>query len=145
MSLDLTKLENVDRKPDGSVVARCPACAKKGGDQTNKNHLKIYPDGSFSCAANQGDKAHNREILTLAGSQLERARAKPDRQEIRFKIKPFRVAPSAVIANLGRFGRQNQSASGSMVDLVQAETPDEVAIKSNGGVVSVDEESAVLV
>ena len=65
MSLDLTKLENLKDKGD-KKLARCPACAKDGGDSKGE-HLVIYPDGKYGCVAHPGDEAHNKEIFQLVG------------------------------------------------------------------------------
>lgn len=60
MSLDLSKLQNVKRAPDG-IICGCPACIKEGGD-SGKSHLKIYPNGAFRCAKYGKDLNHNRII-----------------------------------------------------------------------------------
>lgn len=66
MSLDISKLQNVVRFPDGRTRARCPACAQAGGD-TKGEHLMLFPDGGFGCAAHPGDAAHRKAIMRLAG------------------------------------------------------------------------------
>src|SRR5688572_12334123 len=66
MSLDQSKLEKVRRFGNGSVQARCPACAEAGNDRTG-NHLRIYPDGRFGCCVNPGDRQHRKRIFALAG------------------------------------------------------------------------------
>ncbi len=63
--IDITKLEKVVEK-QGKTVSRCPACAKSGGDR-KAEHLVVYPDGRFGCAAYPEDKQHRREILALVG------------------------------------------------------------------------------
>jgi hypothetical protein len=65
MKLDLTKIEGLSRGAEKSI-GRCPACAENGCDR-KQEHLVIYPNGSFGCVAHQGDKEHNRRILSLAG------------------------------------------------------------------------------
>lgn len=66
MSLDLSKLQNVVRLPDGRTRARCPACAEAGGDRAGV-HLMVFEDGRFGCAAHMGDRAHRVKIYRLAG------------------------------------------------------------------------------
>lgn len=64
--LDLisSRLSNVVRQPDGSVVAGCPQCAVEGRD-SSRNHLRVWPNGAFSCAARQGEGDHNKAIRSL--------------------------------------------------------------------------------
>lgn len=59
-----SRLQNVRRAGDGTLSARCPACAAEGGDTTNGGgHLKVWPSGAFNCAKAGGDdKDHNRQI-----------------------------------------------------------------------------------
>lgn len=64
--IDLTKLTNVVQR-DGKVIARCPACASVGRDNTG-NHLVIFPDGRFGCVCHPGDREHNRAIWRAVGS-----------------------------------------------------------------------------
>ena len=71
MSLLLDKLENLKGTPDRKMTARCPACAEGGGD-TKGDHLVIFPDGRFGCAANHGDAEHRKEIFALAGDRKPR-------------------------------------------------------------------------
>jgi hypothetical protein len=61
MKLDLTKLENVRRQPDGSIICACPQCRLEGGDHS-KTHLKVYRSGAYNCAKYGSDKAHNSAI-----------------------------------------------------------------------------------
>ena len=94
MSLNIEKLENVVRRDDGSIVAQCPACAGGGHDQTGRNHLVIYPDGKFGCAANAGDKNHRKRIFKLVGHKGPRC----------FIIRPFkhveRFQPYSILRKL---------------------------------------------
>jgi hypothetical protein len=69
MTLRLTKLESV-RRVDDKTIARCPACAASGHDDRGE-HLVIYPDGRFGCAAHQGDAEHRRLIWRLAGDETD--------------------------------------------------------------------------
>ncbi len=97
MSLDLAKLEKVRPLANGSVEARCPACAEGGHDRKGE-HLLIKPDGRFGCCANPKDREHRKRIFALAGDMSPR----------NIKIKPaaVKVANPAVISGiLGRLGR----------------------------------------
>jgi hypothetical protein len=66
IALDPARLENVQRREDGSIIAACPACRASGSDKSG-NHLKIEQSGKFGCAANPGDGEHRKEIFRLAG------------------------------------------------------------------------------
>src|SRR3954453_16928398 len=66
MRLDLPRIKNMRDLGDGGCRGRCPACAQLGGDKKGE-HLMIFPDGRFGCAANQGDEEHRRQIWRLAG------------------------------------------------------------------------------
>jgi len=68
MALNITVLEKVQRRGDGSIVARCPACAQDGHDSKG-DHLIVYPDGRYGCVANPRDKQHNKLIMQLAGTR----------------------------------------------------------------------------
>jgi len=65
--IDLSKLEK-PRIKNGKTIARCPACAESGGDQSAE-HLFINSDGKFGCVINQGidGKAHRERIFQLVG------------------------------------------------------------------------------
>ncbi len=69
MSLDLSKLQNV-REQGGKTIARCPACAERGMDETGE-HLIIQPDGRFGCVVHPGagGKPHRQRIAKLVGSR----------------------------------------------------------------------------
>jgi hypothetical protein len=70
MSLDLKKLENVERSGK-KIIAGCPACIAQGADGT-KDHLVYWPDtGKFGCVAHQDDAAHRKLIFRLAGIRGE--------------------------------------------------------------------------
>jgi len=63
--LDPTRLEKL--RPRGpKSQARCPACAEDNHDRTG-NHLVLFPDGKFACAAHPGDSEHRKRIFALAG------------------------------------------------------------------------------
>ncbi len=62
MRLDTSRLINVRRQSDGSIVAQCPVCAEEGHDLSGKNHLRVWRSGKFNCLLHTGEKAHNRAI-----------------------------------------------------------------------------------
>ena len=66
--IDISKLENVKHKGDGRITARCPACAKDGGDKSG-NHFFMSSDGKFGCVINpKGEGAeHRKSIFSLVG------------------------------------------------------------------------------
>lgn len=66
MPLDLARLEHVQHGAGGKVTARCPACAKNGKDRGGQ-HLVVFDDGRFGCAANPGDSDHRKQIYRLCG------------------------------------------------------------------------------
>jgi len=78
MPLDLTALEKV-RHSAHRITARCPACAEEGRDRTG-NHLAIFPDGKYACAAHPGEGDHRRRIFALKGVREDRP---PDPQACR--------------------------------------------------------------
>ena len=69
MSLDLAKLQNV-REQGGKTIARCPACAEAGMDETGE-HLIIQPDGRFGCVVHPGPggKQHRQRIAKLVSAR----------------------------------------------------------------------------
>lgn len=77
-SLDLHLLEKLRQHAGGKVIARCPACAEQGHDRTG-NHLAVFPDGRFACAAHPGDSAHRKRIFALVGIRPE-SPPKPDQR-----------------------------------------------------------------
>lgn len=82
MSLDPSKLEKLTELPDGRHLARCPACAAQGKDRKGE-HLIIYSDGRFGCAAHQQDKEHRALIFKLAGIK----------KSTRDRVRPFPIEP----------------------------------------------------
>jgi hypothetical protein len=56
-------------------VAQCPACASKGSDLIGRNHLIVYPNGSYGCVLYPGSKgmvdrerdAHLKTVFALVG------------------------------------------------------------------------------
>jgi hypothetical protein len=99
--IDVSKLTNVVKK-DGKTVARCPACAARGGDAKGI-HLVIYDDGKFGCVA-AGDKGHNRTILQLVGVQ------ETTQNIYRVPVRRVEYAPPKTIKIVGRFGRGSLTA-----------------------------------
>ena len=107
MSLDLTKLESVHRFRSGAIQARCPACAADGRDRKGE-HLRIYPDGRFGCAAHPSDSEHRRSIFRLAGGKRDPG-ALPSLGRLG-RVKPSRKSFGVLKAGiLGRLGRVNFS------------------------------------
>jgi hypothetical protein len=73
MSLDVRKLLISRQFEDGTVVARCPACAAAGKDR-NGQHLVVYPDGRFGCVVYPGDAGwlHRKVIWEAVGERKPR-------------------------------------------------------------------------
>jgi hypothetical protein len=65
-SLDVSRLEKIRRHPCGKITSRCPACAEEDHDRRGE-HLAIFPNGKFACAAHPGDGGHRRRIFQLVG------------------------------------------------------------------------------
>jgi hypothetical protein len=95
--IDVTRLTCIFQK-EGKTVARCPACAERGGD-TKGNNLVVFKDGKFGCAAYPSDRAHNRAILKLAGGESDNGRI------WHVPVRPVIHPPSRVIRVVGRLGR----------------------------------------
>ena len=66
MKLDLKKLQNV-RECGNKIIAACPACRENGGDSAGQ-HLAVFANGRFACAAHQKDREHSARVLQLAGN-----------------------------------------------------------------------------
>jgi hypothetical protein len=81
MPLDLARLQKVKPTSDGGATARCPACAAQADGDSHGQHLRVFPDGAFACAAHPGDRDHRRLIWQLAG---DRDGAGPIRGRVRF-------------------------------------------------------------
>jgi len=105
MALDISKLENVKKAAGGKLTARCPACAAAGADNKGE-HLVIYPDGKYGCAANPDDKAHRKEVFALAGQSTG------GHVTGKISVNTFRVPESKVIMDLGRFGCFSAGSAG---------------------------------
>jgi hypothetical protein len=65
LHLDLALLQKKKERA-GRIIAQCPACAELGGDSSGE-HLAVFPDGRFACAANAGDHAHRQRIFEMIG------------------------------------------------------------------------------
>jgi hypothetical protein len=108
VSLDLAKLENVRRLPDGRIRARCPACAAGGHDEKGE-HLLVSTDGRFGCAVYPGDTSHRKTIWALMGSQT----AKPIKVHSLGRLGRVAQTPAVLQGNiLGRLGRAEISLAG---------------------------------
>lgn len=64
-ALGLDRLEHVKQRGT-KIIARCPACAASGADNTGE-HLVIFGSGKWGCIAFAGDKEHRRQIAAIAG------------------------------------------------------------------------------
>lgn len=78
MPLDPSRLEKAKPTGDGGLIARCPACAAVEDGDSHGQHLRVFPDGAFACAAHPGDRDHRRQIWQLAGDR-DAARGLPAR------------------------------------------------------------------
>lgn len=65
MPLELSRLECVRQRGE-TIIARCPACAEMDRDRSG-DHLAVFEDGRFACAAFAGDHGHRQRIFALAG------------------------------------------------------------------------------
>lgn len=119
MKLDLSKLQNVRHLSGGKTTARCPACAAGGGD-TKGDHLVIFANGKFGCVKYPQDKAHNKAILKVAGSN-----GRGGGTVCRLSVTPMRVDESKVLMQVGRLGRPKPSPGQTDDHLTppQAEAP----------------------
>lgn len=97
MALDISKLEKVKNVANGGFKARCPACASKGEDSQG-NHLYIYPDGKFGCAKYQNDRSHRSLIARLAGG------GRPVKRKVEVKVRPFKAPKHTLKRTFGTDG-----------------------------------------
>ena len=65
MTTIIDRMENVKRVGK-SHRGRCPACAQNGGDQRGE-HLMVFEDGRYGCAAHPNDHEHRSEIWKCMG------------------------------------------------------------------------------
>ena len=116
--LDLSKLEKVRELPGGRVIARCPACAEADRDHKG-DHLTIWPDDRYACAANQGDHEHYRRIHALAGVAVEPGFIVPRQAAKSSRTQPEPAAPlprlsprqiAVMIAAIENLARKNPEA-----------------------------------
>jgi hypothetical protein len=111
MSLDIKKLENVQTKTNGKIIARCPACAVSGGDEKGE-HLFVNTDGRFGCVVHQGNKAHNKTIFALVGVKDGVAAPIPI-----IKIRRMDIPESKVVMVIGTLKkRMEESVVGNCSD-----------------------------
>lgn len=84
MSLDIRKIRVSRRLEDGTVLARCPACAAGGQDRKGE-HLVVYPDGRFGCVLHPGDggSVHRKMIWEVVGERKPRLAV-----VIKFSVRP---------------------------------------------------------
>ncbi len=104
--LNLAKLKNVREHPtkDGAKLAQCPACAAAGSDGSG-NHLIIYADGRYGCAAHPDDEEHRSEIFALAGREDLKAKREARNRERNI------IAELAALDPLGFARRRKEVAS----------------------------------
>jgi hypothetical protein len=102
MSLDLNKLEKVREVGNGTVQARCPACAEAGQDRKGE-HLRIQPDGKFGCCVFPQDRLHRKRIFALAGDNQPRI--------IKVRVQRPKTPTTITDSVLGRLGRVFASPS----------------------------------
>jgi len=111
MSLDITKLENVEHK-GSRVIARCPACAEQDRDN-NGNHLSIDEQGRFSCVVYPGEtgRAHRKLIFALVGVNDGCKGTSSMRQNITIKVKAVNKNTGIILKKnvLRHLGRVNQT------------------------------------
>lgn len=67
--IDINKLENVVQH-HGYYTAGCPICILENGD-SKKCHLSVLDDGKFNCIKYSNDKEHNKQILQVAGTEID--------------------------------------------------------------------------
>jgi hypothetical protein len=103
MSLNLSRLERLVERADGSRQARCPACAEGGHDRKGE-HLRLYPDGRFGCCVHPQDREHRKRIFALAGERGSRA--------IQVRVTAAKNGAAIQSGVLGRLGRQFASPAG---------------------------------
>ena len=96
MSLDVKRLEKARDLADGTVQARCPACAESGGDRKGE-HLRVYPDGRFGCCVHPKDREHRRRIHALVGDKSPRV--------IKVRVAAAKTGGGVQGGILGRLGR----------------------------------------
>lgn len=108
MSLDLSKLENVNQR-GGRIIARCPACAKDGNDEKGE-HLVIMPDGRFGCVVHPGaeGRKHRKLISAVAGDPNTRKRGAFN-VRVRRPTSTRSVQSAAEIVDVAHLGRETEA------------------------------------
>lgn len=100
MALDISKLQNPRAGTNGSRTFACPACREQDRDSTG-NHLIIYADGKFGCAANANDPDHRSRIWALVGDGSSGGGAAPvDAPTRRTQISLPTIYPPSVLKRL---------------------------------------------
>jgi hypothetical protein len=97
-------------------VGRCPACAEDGKD-TSAEHLIIYEDGRFGCAANKGEAgAEHRSLMAKLCQSLRGSGGKYEAPEF---VRPDMTAEREAIkaAALVLFAAIQEEFSGDLSDL----------------------------
>ncbi len=111
MSLDITKLENVEHK-GARIIARCPACMELGNDNKG-NHLSIDEQGHFSCIRYPGEAGadHRKRIFALIGIKNGNSKSYSSQQIKVIKVKKVDRNTGNIIKRdvLGHLGRVNQT------------------------------------
>lgn len=97
MALDPTKLTNARPVAGGGFIAQCPACAESGNDLSGKNHLRIFPDGSYGCAVDRSDSHYSR-IHALAGINADPSAVSPLPPEPKLEVDT--VWPASILERL---------------------------------------------
>ncbi len=116
MRLNTDLLEMKKEYEDGRVTYQCPSCAEEGHDNKGE-HLIIYPDGQFGCAAYQGEtgKEHRKRIFELVGERTDLSEG--------FKLYPKIVEPPEILIEdvLGRLGHINLTLAREVNDIFEKE------------------------
>ena len=111
MSLDITKLENVDDR-GSRLIARCPACAEQGSDNKG-DHLLIDDQGRFSCVRYPGDAGsdHRKRIFALVGINNGGNYPCSEQQKTVIRVKAAARHSGDIIKSniLGHLGQANQT------------------------------------
>ncbi len=107
MSLDITKLENVNYR-GSRLIARCPACADQGKDNKGE-HLLIDEQERFSCVIYPGVAGvdHRKRIFALIGVNSGNNYPSSSQQNTVIKVKTVDRNTGNVIKRdvLGHLGR----------------------------------------
>lgn len=96
LELIAARMENVKPQGDGSIIGGCPACIKEGHD-SKKAHLKVFPNGAFSCVANDSVEHHRfiRSALRSTNEDIVEIFYAPEE-----KVQLTKVYPESILDNL---------------------------------------------